>query len=56
MKLGFYYGYVFYLDFVKFGVKKKLIYINVIRDFIERLVFYYYFLRFGDDYRLGLWR
>lgn len=52
---AFYHGHLSFVDFTRFGFPNP-IYINILREPLDRLLSHYYFLRYGDNYRIGLKR
>lgn len=45
-----FHGHFAYFNFEQYGSLFEPVYINMIRDPLDRFVSYYYFRRFGDDY------
>lgn len=53
-KPTFYHGHVAYLDFNKFGVSSIPMLINIIRQPLDRMISYYYFLRYLLHFTLSI--
>nr|XP_009858624.1 heparan sulfate 2-O-sulfotransferase 1-like isoform X1 [Ciona intestinalis] len=50
-----YHGHFGYFSFAQFGFPDPM-YINILREPLDRLLSFYYFIRYGDDFRKGLKR